>query len=611
MINAQSAVEYLTTYVWALILISVAAVILFFFSGYGNAPPSGIGGSCIVFRPNGPNTLPVFLQGACNGAEPKYVAGLLSPTASISTPLAFVSNTIATTVSAWVKINETSGDHPIISSTWTLAENSSKIWFYACTGGGFASGSSFSAGSVQNNTWTHVVVTLKPTTPPNENVTIYINGVEAKSNTTISGLPIGNNYQIGGSVTCGTGQFNGYIANMQIYNAALSPGQVRALFLEGIGGNPISITNLQAWYQLNGDATDYSGNGENATAAISGFTQSWISGYVSPEVGLTTVTQSTTTTTSTSTTTSSTSTSTTTSTTTSSTTTSTTSIPVPITLASGQAHPIGIAVYSGNVYWTDAGYSVFTGTIDSVPIGGGSITTLANSQDNPTGIAVYNGNVYWTNQDNPGTIESVPIGGGSNTVLASGQNLPFGIAIYNGNVYWTDRGSSGAIDSVPITGGSVTVLTSGQAGPTGITVSNSNVFWTDQGTPGNVMECAIASCTPILLATGRSAPQSIITYGSEVYWIDSGSSGSLAYVPIGGGSVTTLAQGLYFYGIATDGTNIYWTNSTNTGMIYSIPIAGGSVTVLASGQNSPGNIAVDATNVYWVDDVGTIEQMVK
>ncbi|MCW6160500.1 MAG: LamG domain-containing protein [Candidatus Micrarchaeales archaeon] len=277
--RAQSAIEYLTTYVWALILISIVAVILFFFSGYGNVPPSGIGGACVAFRPNGPGTLPIFLQGVCNDAEPKYVASLLSPTSAIDTPLAFSSNTIATTVSAWVKINETAGNHPVISSTWTLAENGGELWFYACTGGGFTNGSSFHAGSIQNNTWAHVVVTLAPTTPPNENVTLYINGVKSMSNTTVSGLSVGSDYLIGSSVTCGAGQFNGYIANMQIYNTVLSPSQVRALFEQGIGGIPISINSLSAWYQFNGDTTDYSGNGENATASSSTFTQSWQSGY--------------------------------------------------------------------------------------------------------------------------------------------------------------------------------------------------------------------------------------------------------------------------------------------------------------------------------------------
>ena len=57
--------------------------------------------------------------------------------------------------------------------------------------------------------------------------------------------------------------FSNSIANLQIYNTALAPQQVQQLYQEGVFGLPISGSSLAAWYQLNGNANDYSGNGNN------------------------------------------------------------------------------------------------------------------------------------------------------------------------------------------------------------------------------------------------------------------------------------------------------------------------------------------------------------
>jgi hypothetical protein len=69
----------------------------------------------------------------------------------------------------------------------------------------------------------------------------------------------------------------GRIANVQLYSANLSASQISQLYQEGIGGAPVNTSSLVAWWPLNGDSLDYSGNG-NAGAA-------------SPEVSYNSVTQ--------------------------------------------------------------------------------------------------------------------------------------------------------------------------------------------------------------------------------------------------------------------------------------------------------------------------------
>ncbi|MEM3482798.1 MAG: LamG domain-containing protein, partial [Candidatus Micrarchaeaceae archaeon] len=60
-----------------------------------------------------------------------------------------------------------------------------------------------------------------------------------------------------------TRYFSGSMSNYQIYNTALSAGQIQQLYQEGIGGAPLANAGLVGWWPLNGNANDYSGNGNN------------------------------------------------------------------------------------------------------------------------------------------------------------------------------------------------------------------------------------------------------------------------------------------------------------------------------------------------------------
>jgi hypothetical protein len=72
-------------------------------------------------------------------------------------------------------------------------------------------------------------------------------------------------------------------ANLQLYNASLSANQIQALYQEGIGGAPIDLQHLVGWWPLNGDANDYSGNGNNGQmyGRIT-FVSNWWQGYTPP-----------------------------------------------------------------------------------------------------------------------------------------------------------------------------------------------------------------------------------------------------------------------------------------------------------------------------------------
>ncbi len=68
---------------------------------------------------------------------------------------------------------------------------------------------------------------------------------------------------------------NAQISNIQVYNTSLTAPEVNALYIEGIGGAPIDLQNLIGWWPLNGNANDYSGNGNNGQATNVIYTGSW------------------------------------------------------------------------------------------------------------------------------------------------------------------------------------------------------------------------------------------------------------------------------------------------------------------------------------------------
>ena len=75
--KSQSAMEYLMTYGWAILIIAVVlgaiySLGLFNATAFGpHAPP----GSCQIFRPNGPGTSQyIDLAGACTNLPPQYGA---------------------------------------------------------------------------------------------------------------------------------------------------------------------------------------------------------------------------------------------------------------------------------------------------------------------------------------------------------------------------------------------------------------------------------------------------------------------------------------------------------------------------------------------------------
>jgi len=287
--KAQSAMEYLMTYGWAILIIAVVLGALFELGVFNanNFAPKAPPGACQVFRPNGPGTTSfINLEGVCTGEIPQYVAQFnmqtgqyIAYSGSLNIP-----NVNPITIAAW--INYKGGYFPpgipagIAGIKWGCSFEQFTVysgWLFLndC---GTDGGNFWSNLAVPSNKWVFVAYTLNGNT-----LIFYENGASDTITTsgtyqiTPTALDIGTD-----GVSSNEPSFNGSISNVQIYNTSLSANDIQALYLEGIGGAPIDLQNLVAWYPLDGNANDYSGNDNNGVPTNVIFVSNWYSGYTPP-----------------------------------------------------------------------------------------------------------------------------------------------------------------------------------------------------------------------------------------------------------------------------------------------------------------------------------------
>lgn len=100
---------------------------------------------------------------------------------------------------------------------------------------------------------------------------VYLNGTVYQSGLINKGLDLQQkaNYTIADDAfdtpvgTQGINGLNGTITNVQLYSRYLTPSQISSLYSAGITGPPIGDAGLVGWWPLNGNANDYSSNGNN------------------------------------------------------------------------------------------------------------------------------------------------------------------------------------------------------------------------------------------------------------------------------------------------------------------------------------------------------------
>jgi hypothetical protein len=119
--------------------------------------------------------------------------------------------------------------------------------------------------ALNKNTWYFIIAEVH-----NGNETVYVNGQQVLNDP----LSISSQTAVGWQIGYGNsgGQFlNGSASNIQIYSTVLSASQIQQLYQEGIEGLPLPNADLVGWWPLNGNANDYSGNGNNGAPTAASF----------------------------------------------------------------------------------------------------------------------------------------------------------------------------------------------------------------------------------------------------------------------------------------------------------------------------------------------------
>ncbi len=282
---------------------------------------------------------------------------------------------------------------------------------------------------------------------------------------------------------------------------------------------------------------------------------------------------------------------------------------------------ISLAVTATTAYWSEAGtyggccIQAGTGTLKSVPLGGGTVSTLFSGLDAPVALTIDGSNAIWAES---WRVASAPLAGGIPATLASGISTSMArIAVDASRIYILD---ADFIKTLPTAGGTVEKLAASSGGIAtlslinqDIAVDGTSVYWTikDIGGGPMVQKVTLTGGAPVILSVDSTLPNPQDCYwrialdAQSVYW----SAGSSQYpegcrimkVPLDGGTTTTLVEYAYLADFTVDGTNVYFSElGSNPGSIQQISVGGGAIKPFAT--DVVGAVLVnDAAHVYWND----------
>ena len=299
-LKSQSAMEYLMTYGWAILIIAVVLAVLFQLGVFssGNFSTRALPGSCQVQK----GAAGASLTGECLQKPPEFVANFsrnLNSFIQVADTGFPTTNTMQYSIFMWI-------DTAMPSSGWPQALGVFRYGEFGQYGVNVDNGISIevdSAGDVcayavtdtdepifcsskaiTDNTW-HMIGLTYSGGGTLGSATLYIDGSVTATGPSSYTAPfiIPTTGNLGGNFN-GGGPFQGYLANVQFYNVSLSPSEIQALYMEGIGGAPIRPENLTAWWPLNGNANDYSGNNNDGSQAYVTYSSAWYTAtsYVAP-----------------------------------------------------------------------------------------------------------------------------------------------------------------------------------------------------------------------------------------------------------------------------------------------------------------------------------------
>jgi hypothetical protein len=279
--RAQAAMEFMVTYGWAILILAIVFVGLVSFGLFGqfSYAPRAQAGSCYMYRPFGPYSVKLIaLEGICQGELPQYVAKFdgVNSQIPISKAITF-SNQVS--LSAWVYYASDTGASEYIYGSSAIGpfvvsgSHNIEVDFHWQD----STATYYNSNTITPGSWHSLIVTYD-----GSNIRSWVDGIASTVTPVTETFGAGIPEAIGSAWWSGVDTFSGRIANVQIYNSSLSANEVNVLYVAGIGGTPVRLQNLVAWWPLNGDATDYSENGNNGNVLTVSYMKDWTNGYTAP-----------------------------------------------------------------------------------------------------------------------------------------------------------------------------------------------------------------------------------------------------------------------------------------------------------------------------------------
>ncbi len=286
--KGQSAMEYLMTYGWAILIIAVVMVALYSLGLFNsaNSAPRAQPGSCQVQR----SVAGTNLEGQCTNAMPEFVAQFNGQNSYVALDqIQAGEGTGSVSFALWFYVMSLPNSYPMLFGNTANSPRNGYDMFIGGPGSGvkgeavserFYGGSRTplygTPSSIGPGSWYFAVIAYNGVT-----ASLYINGVLQESAASSGSIASNEIMEIGSNGAAG--EYGNYqISNFQVYNTSLSAPEVNALYDEGIGAVPIDVQNLVGWWPLNGNGNDYSGYYNNGALSGVSFTSAWVSGYTPP-----------------------------------------------------------------------------------------------------------------------------------------------------------------------------------------------------------------------------------------------------------------------------------------------------------------------------------------
>jgi len=183
---------------------------------------------------------------------------------------------------------------------------------------------------------------------------------------------------------------------------------------------------------------------------------------------------------------------------------------------------------------------------------------------------------------------------------------------------WDDDSLTGSIYSIAKDGGPVKALVRGLATPFDLTVDGQFVYWVAVGTSagdgfladGAIGRAAKADGSGVLkLASNLSLPVSLAVDSTNVYYSETGAglgnpSAGLRRVPLAGGAVAKLVDGVIVGPVVMDSATLYYGTLTGSGTfeISSLPKISGNPRLLVSGLDDISSLKLWGSTLYYVSE---------